>query len=56
MSTGLADRFYFSYNVQASNPKRSLILSPARKLVNVSCLEIFMTLPKFEKCGLILNG
>ena len=33
ISTGLFDGVYSSYNVQASNPKRSLILSSNIKLI-----------------------
>ena len=56
ISTGLVDRLYSSNNVTASNPRTFLIQSLGRKLFNSFCLEISMTVHKFEKLGLILKS
>ena len=56
ISTGLGDRFYSLYIVVALNPKRSLILSSGKKLINGPCLDISMIEPRVLKFGLILKG
>ena len=54
--TGLFDRVYSSYNVQALNPKRSFIVSSNIKLIIGPCGDVSVTDPNVKKLGLIVNG
>ena len=54
MSTGLGDKFYFSYSLLELKAKK--IPSSVVKLNNVSCLEISLILPRVQKFGLVVNG
>ena len=56
ISTGLGDRLYSSDNVVALNPKRSLILSLVRKLINGCGEDISIKNQSVERLVFIVNG